>query len=174
MLRLTHTPENAPAAVIDTGVVLAAMGVFGRERQTDSLMAVMQVAGSMKPVMTVFTRRQLVEKCTQPHLRALASFNTLTFVGDLCRKQTLVPYGPVFRGCQSNDARLAAEAALAGKASWLITDNSELLFMRCIGAAQVVTPTRFLQEIGVMPAPRRDAALKQPALLRRPQAAQVP
>ncbi len=150
MLKLTNTPENAPAVVVDTPVLLAAMGIFSStsaspQRQLDSQRAVEHVFTCARPVMTNSIRAHLVFMGLHKDFASIARLNPAQFISTVCRKAQMVQVAGRFNRLQEPRDNRVVEAALAGNARQIVTYNQRLLKHRQIEGVQVLLPEQYLQ-----------------------------
>lgn len=149
-LRLSPIPVHSPAVVVDTPVVLAAMGIFAGgaaapQRQLDSQRVLEHVFASARPVLTASTRAHLVFMGLHGDFAQVARFNQAQFIGAVCRQAQVVPVRERFNRLQDVRDNRVVEAALAGKAAQLVTYNQRLLKHREIEGVRILLPEQYLQ-----------------------------
>lgn len=133
------TPNSQPPvrAVVDTGVVLDAMGVRGPAAQQRAR-AVLEM---VTPVLTPRTRMELLVKGTRPDTKAAATVDATVFIGNFLRHCELVQPTVAFEGAAGSkrQARMFT-AALSAGVDIVVTDDPVLLKQGQVGALRVVTP----------------------------------
>ena len=133
------------AALIDTCVVLNAMGARGPRRQAPAMAALKQALRHTQPVMSISTRHELVYWGLHADIAPRIAFPAAVFIGNLCLQHKLVRPTTCFALCSNARDNRAIDAAVAGQARWLITESASLLRLKQVEQTRILTPQDFLQ-----------------------------
>jgi putative PIN family toxin of toxin-antitoxin system len=139
--------KGAPRTVLDTNVVVSAL-VF-REGRVAPLRVAWQ-EGRFRPIVSRATTEELLRVLSYPKF-GLSADDRIDLLSDylpFCRVVTIPARMPKVPACPDPDDRAFLQLARAGKASWLVTGDADLLGIAPSFGCRIVRPGTFLEAIG--------------------------
>lgn len=141
-----QTAAAGPRVVFDTCVLLSALGVHGQRAQYPAKQAFDYVSRHGQLILSPQTRREVVYRGLHEDVAAEVGDAARKMVQFVCRFANLVNPTQDFRHCAHMADNKWLNAAVAGRANYLLTEDKALLEWQQINFCTITTPRAFARK----------------------------
>lgn len=137
----TGTDENPPRIVLDTNVLISAVGFGGKPREILNLVLDDQIRVVTSPILLAELEDVIHKKF--PSLSN--DFNKLSI--QIKKKFRMVKPKETIEILKDIEDNRVLEAAIEGKCGYIVTGDSDLLILKTFREIKILTPDDFLKEL---------------------------
>lgn len=138
----SDTPESRVKVVLDTNILISAIGFGGKPRDTLLLVFEDKIMGVISPILLAELQEVIVKKFLKL-MYLLPSAEQM-----IRRKFLIVRPKKSLHIVRDEDDNRVLEAAIEGKCDYIITGDKDLLSLQRFKKIKIFTPDQFLKEIG--------------------------
>ena len=132
---------SLPKVILDTNIIISALGIHGKPREILSLILDNQIQGVISSVLLAELEDVVNKKFP------LLSSDLEKTKKQIRKKFKMVNPKQTVKILQDIDDNRVLEAAMTGKCSYIVTGDSDLLILKTFHQIKILTPNDFLRII---------------------------